>query len=78
MDHISTLPPLLKEHETAEILNVEVAPLRRWRWSGKPPCFIKIGAAVRYDIEDIRAFIEERRRKSTSDQGTEVVAHESA
>jgi predicted site-specific integrase-resolvase len=45
--------PLLKEAEAAELLSAEVATLRRWRWAGKPPRFIKVGAAVRYDLADL-------------------------
>ena len=65
-------PRLLKEAEAAEILNVEVATLRRWRWARRPPRFVKIGAAVRYDPADLEAFIEAGRRTSTSDPGREA------
>ncbi len=60
---------LLKESEAARILNVEIATLRRWRWAGKGPRFLKIGGAVRYDPADLEAFIESCRRSSTSDPG---------
>ena len=63
---------LLKEDEVAMILNMEVSTLRRWRWAGKPPPFIKVGAAVRYDPADIDAFVESRRRTSTSDPGRDA------
>lgn len=59
---------LLHEAEVAKILSVKVSTLRRWRWAGLGPLFIKVGAAVRYDPEDITAFIEAQRRSSTSDQ----------
>ncbi len=57
-------PPLLKEDEAAEILNVEVSTLRCWRSIGKPPRYVKVGAAVRYDLTDIEAFIEAGRRNN--------------
>jgi hypothetical protein len=60
---------LLKEHPTAEILGVEVSTLRRWRWSGDGPPFVKIGYAVRYDPRELAAFIKAGRRRSTSDSG---------
>lgn len=69
---VSIRTRLLTELEAAEILNVEPTTLRRWRWVGRPPSFLKIGAAVRYDLADLQKFIEARRRSSTSDQGTEV------
>jgi predicted site-specific integrase-resolvase len=67
-----TARPLLKEAEVAQLLNVEVATIRRWRWAGKPPPFVRIGAAVRYDPDAIAAFIEAGRRTSTSDQSMEA------
>ena len=60
---------LLKEHEAAERLSLEVATLRRWRWAGKGPRFLKIEGAVRYDPNDISEFVEASRRRSTSDTG---------
>ncbi|MCH8238996.1 MAG: helix-turn-helix domain-containing protein [Proteobacteria bacterium] len=63
---------LLTELEAAALLSVKPTTLRRWRWAGHPPRFIKIGAAVRYDPEDLQNFIEAGRRSSTSDRGTEV------
>jgi predicted site-specific integrase-resolvase len=61
---------LLKENEAAKYLSVEVATLRRWRWAGKGPRFLKIEGAVRYDPSDLTEFITASRRRSTSD--TEV------
>jgi len=60
---------LLNEHEAAAALALKVATLRRWRWAGKPPRFLKIGSAVRYDPDELAAFIEAARRSSTSDVG---------
>ncbi len=65
------LKSLLNEYEAAARLALKVATLRRWRWSGHGPPFIKIGAAVRYDPDDVEAFIEAGRRSSTSDLGPE-------
>ena len=61
--------PLLKEGEAAEILNLEVATLRRWRWSARGPRYLKLGGAVRYELVDIESFKEAGRRASTSDPG---------
>ena len=63
---------LLNEHEAAEALGLKVATLRRWRWAGKPPRFLKIGSAVRYDPAELAAFIEGAWRTSTSDPGQGV------
>ncbi len=60
---------LLHETEVAKILSVKVSTLRRWRWAGEPPPFIKIGAAVRYDPQALKDYLTERVRTSTSDPG---------
>ncbi len=63
---------LINETEAAQRLGLSVKTLRRWRWAGNPPHFVKIGGAVRYDLSDLEAFIEAGRRTSTSDQGQGV------
>jgi Helix-turn-helix domain len=58
---------LLNETQAADLLNIKVPTLRRWRWAGKGPRFLKIGGAVRYDRTDLEGFIASARRTSTSD-----------
>jgi len=60
---------LIPETLAAEQLAVAVATLRRWRQKGRGPRFVKIGAAVRYNADDLRAFIERNTRHSTRDGG---------
>ncbi len=60
---------LFNEYQAAEYLNIAVTTLRRWRWVGHPPIFIKIGGLVRYQIEDLDDLIRVGRRSSTSDAG---------
>jgi hypothetical protein len=69
---------LLNEHQAAELLNVQVATLRRWRWAGKGPAFLKIGGAVRYDRADLEGFLASARRTSTSDTGAGLSGREAA
>jgi predicted site-specific integrase-resolvase len=64
MTHSATL---LNEHAAAERLNLSVKTLRRWRWAGRGPSYIKVGTAVRYDPADLDTFIAAGRRRSTSD-----------
>ena len=70
-EHIANqiLDCLPREDWAAEFLDVKVPTLRRWRWSGDGPPFIKLGGAVRYRRSDLEAFIEAKLRTSTSDQG---------
>ncbi len=60
---------LLTEREAAALLNLAVPTLRRWRWAGRGPRFAKIGAAVRYDPADLRSYISQQMRRSTTDTG---------
>ncbi len=66
MNETISLPALVNEAEAALMLSLSVKTLRRWRWAGKGPRFLKLGAAVRYDQGDLAAFIEAGRRTSTS------------
>ena len=43
--------------ETARLLGVSVATVRRWRLTGHGPKYRKFGGSVRYFTEDIDAFI---------------------
>ena len=72
MNETISLPALVNEAEAAHLLSLSVKTLRRWRWAGKGPRFLKLGAAVRYDPADLSAFIEAGRRSSTSDPGSEA------
>jgi hypothetical protein len=69
---------LLNERQAAEILNLKVPTLRRWRWAGKGPAFLKIGGAVRYDPAELDRFVGSARRTSTSDPGTEFPLQKAA
>ena len=60
---------LLHEAEAADILSVKVSTLRRWRWSGDGPLFIKLGGAVRYDPQQLKDYLAKQVRSSTSDPG---------
>ena len=61
---------LLTTAEAAQFLAVSKAFLERDRWAGARIPFIKIGArAVRYEQEALDAYIENQRRRSTTDPG---------
>ena len=66
----NTTLALVNETEAARILGLSVKTLRRWRWAGRGPRFLKLGAAVRYDPADLAAYIEAGRRTSTTNTGT--------
>lgn len=58
---------LLKEAQSAQILNVSVRTLQGWRLrrSDGPP-FVRCGVAVRYRWGDLQAWIQRQTVQSTS------------
>jgi len=58
----------LDPHGAAAYLNTSRATLARWRVQGGGPPFIKMGGRIRYDVADLDAWLESRRRVSTSDR----------
>ena len=58
---------LLTEEQVAEQLSITTNTLRKWRWLGKGPAFIKIGAAVRYEADTLATFIRSSVKTSTSE-----------
>lgn len=63
---------LLTESELSDRIRVAVATLRRWRWSGDGPPFVRVGRCVRYDPAHIREWLDTQTRRSTSDPGPAV------
>jgi predicted DNA-binding transcriptional regulator AlpA len=46
-------PGLLNDHQVANLVQLSVASVRRWRLLRTGPKYLKIGAAVRYRREDV-------------------------
>jgi len=63
----------LTEQHVAELTELSVRTLQKWRLTGEGPVFVKLGRAVRYREEDIDAFLEACARRSTSDLGGQHV-----
>lgn len=49
---------LLNEHQLAEMLNVSVALIRKWRLQRKGPRYLKVGPLVRYRLRDAEEWID--------------------
>jgi hypothetical protein len=61
---------ILTEIQAATFLGgVSPKTLQSWRVSGRGPVFIKVGRLVRYRMEDLENFLQQNRRRSTSDVG---------
>ena len=51
---------LVGEREASERLGLSVRTLQKWRLQGSGPPFLKLGHAVRYDPEDLDAYVQGR------------------
>lgn len=54
----------LNQIELAARWRISPRTLERWRWRRIGPDFIKVGGSVRYSVDEVRRFENERRRKS--------------
>lgn len=57
---------LMDQERLAGLLGVSPATLEAWRCRGCGPVFVKVGKLVRYHPDDVRAFIQARRRGGPS------------
>jgi excisionase family DNA binding protein len=48
---------LVTEQEVSKRLNISLSSLRRWRLTKRGPAFVKVGALVRYSLEDLEAWL---------------------
>ncbi len=67
MEHKKTgnLNELLTEVMLAESLGVSPRTLQYWRSTSEGPKWIALGRLVRYDTEDVAAWLEDRKVSST-------------
>jgi predicted DNA-binding transcriptional regulator AlpA len=56
----NSIETLLHERDIARITKLSVASVRRWRLLKIGPRATKIGAAVRYKPEDLKAWLDSR------------------
>lgn len=59
----------LTPKQAANELQLSDLTLRKWRWEGKGPQFIKAGRKVIYRLQDIEEWVTNQIRRSTSDTG---------
>lgn len=61
---------LWTEKETARYIGFDARTLQSWRMKGTGPRYVQISPrCIRYRPEDINQWIEQKLRRSTSDQG---------
>ena len=59
--------PLLTEKQIAEFLNLSVKTIQAWRVTGRGPRFHRLGRSIRYDSQEVRAWIAQNGVRSTAD-----------
>jgi len=57
---------LLRDVEVAAAIGIPVKTLRNWRHTGGGPSYYKTGRAVRYDLDEVGAWLETTKVSSTS------------
>ena len=58
---------MLRTPEAAAYLGLSAATLAKWRVVGSGPRFHKLGRVVVYDPADLRAWLDDRTRRSTAE-----------
>jgi excisionase family DNA binding protein len=61
----SMIHELLTESEAAKYLKISERTLQAWRCNGAGPAFVRIGRAIRYQLNDILAWISANTVKTT-------------
>jgi hypothetical protein len=56
----------LRQKQLADRWLMSPRTLEQWRWQGKGPKYLKIGATVVYRLQDIEAFEAENLRLNTT------------
>jgi excisionase family DNA binding protein len=56
-------PRLLDIRQASQFLAISVSTLYGWVWQRRIP-FVKIGRTVRFDMEDLKAFIQANRHSA--------------
>lgn len=56
---------LLNETQASQVIGFKVSTLRKRRWQGLPPKFLKVGSKVFYDANDIQDYLNSCVREST-------------
>ncbi len=51
----------ITESEVAKILSMSVQSLRNWRCQRKGPPYLKIGRSVRYPVEDLNRYLQQKK-----------------
>lgn len=56
------------EQQLCKLWSITLDTLRKWRLTGYGPIYIKVGGAVRYRPEDVRAFEQQTMYRSSGEK----------
>jgi hypothetical protein len=65
-------PPNMGVPVAARYLGISESFLNKTRTLGNGPRFLKIGARVVYSVDDLNQWLDQHRRRSTSDRGPDA------
>lgn len=64
---------LVPQREVARLLGVKTKTLEKWRWVGEGPPYVKVnGHLVRYELDDVEAWLNSQRRPDHGGRGAAV------
>jgi predicted DNA-binding transcriptional regulator AlpA len=66
---MTTANPRMTVDEASAYIGLSVSTLNKLRVFGGGPVFLKLGRRVAYNIADLDAWLDSKRRASTSDNG---------
>jgi predicted DNA-binding transcriptional regulator AlpA len=69
MHNQNELETLLTERDVARITALSVSSIRRFRLRRTGPAYLKLNSAVRYRMEDLKAWLESRPSGGHKDEG---------
>jgi hypothetical protein len=58
---------LLNQRQAAEVLAVNPRTMEGWRCRGDGPPFIRLGRVIRYRLQDLHTWLEDRTFQSTTE-----------
>jgi predicted site-specific integrase-resolvase len=57
-------PRLLTEEQASRYLGISLSTTIRWRKKGQGPAFLHVGGILRYPIEQLDKFIDDKTRRN--------------
>jgi hypothetical protein len=56
--NIDVLDALLTEHQLARKLGLTISGMRKLRWAGRGPRYLRLGRVIRYRVQDVEDWLK--------------------